>query len=194
MKNKCTLIITGVFLILCGQLTAQKSQPKLSPYLDDIIQTKMTNTHIPGLASCIVKEGQIRWIGAYGYAYIDEGIPIDTSTLFYIASIAKNPDAHMSGIANILGVTRGAVMQLVLKLEKKGLVERYKNDKDSKKVFLKLTSLGEKAAIGHKQYHQEMYGDLYALLKKYKLSELGFMKEVNDALEAHLDRFLEEKR
>ncbi len=37
------------------------------------------------------------------------------SEIHCIASIAENSDAHMSRIAEILGVTRGAIMQLVLK-------------------------------------------------------------------------------
>jgi len=123
-----------------------------------------------------------------------------TGTLLYqseihvIATIAKNPDAHMSRIAKILSVTRGAVMQLVLKLERKGLVERYKDSQDSKKVFLRLTPKGIKAAIGHEKFHQEMYDDLYMLLKKYKLSELEFIKQVNDSLESYVDSFLEERK
>ena len=116
------------------------------------------------------------------------------SEIHVIASIAENPETHMSGIAEILGVTRGAVMQLVIKLEKKGLVKRYKSDKDSKKVFLQLTQQGEKAAAGHKQYHKKMYEDLYTILKKYKLSDLEFIKEVNDSIEGYIDSFLEEKK
>ncbi|MCP4752222.1 MAG: MarR family transcriptional regulator [Proteobacteria bacterium] len=115
------------------------------------------------------------------------------SEIHVIVTIAENPDAHMSEIAKILGVTRGAVMQLVLKLEKKGLMERYKKNTDSKKVFLKLTEKGKKAAGGHAQYHQQMYEDLYVLLKKYKLNELEFINEVNNSLEAYVDSFLEEK-
>ena len=49
MKKLTILTIAGLFLILCGQLAAQTLQSKSSPYLDDIIQTKMTNAHIPGL-------------------------------------------------------------------------------------------------------------------------------------------------
>ena len=90
MKKQLTItIITGLFLLLCGELSAQTTQPKSSPYLDGIIETHMANAHIPGLSSCIVKEGQIRWIGTYGYANFEMEIPVDTSTLFMLASVSK---------------------------------------------------------------------------------------------------------
>ena len=90
MKKQLTItIITGLILVLSYQLTAQTTQPKSSPYLDGIIETHMANAHIPGLSSCIVKEGQIRWIGAYGMANFEQDIPVDTSTLFMLASVSK---------------------------------------------------------------------------------------------------------
>ncbi len=116
------------------------------------------------------------------------------SEIHVVATIAANPDVHMSEIAKILGVTRGAIMQLVLKLEKKELVERYKKDNDNKKVFLKLTSRGKKAALGHEQYHRKMYEDLFMLMKKFKISDLEFIKTVNDSFESYIDSFLREKR
>ena len=90
MKKQLTItIITGFILVLCYQLTAQTLQPMSSPYLDSCFQTHMETYHIPGVSACIVKEGQIRWIGAYGDANIEMGIPVDTSTLFFLASISK---------------------------------------------------------------------------------------------------------
>ena len=90
MKKQLSItIITGLILVLCGELNAQTLQPMSSPYLDGIIETHMANAHIPGLSSCIVKEGQIRWIGAYGMANIEQDIPVDTSTLFMLASVSK---------------------------------------------------------------------------------------------------------
>ena len=100
----------------------------------------------------------------------------------------------MSEIANILGVTRGAIMQLVLKLEKKELVERYMKGNNSKKVFLKLTPKGIQASSGHEKYHKNMYKDLYVLLKKYKISDLELFEQVFSSLETHFDSYLEEKK
>jgi CubicO group peptidase (beta-lactamase class C family) len=47
--------------------------------------------HIPGLSACIIKEGEIRWVGTYGYANFEWNIPVDTGTLFALASISKTP-------------------------------------------------------------------------------------------------------
>ena len=116
------------------------------------------------------------------------------SEIHVIASIAENPNTYMAEIANILGVTRGAIMQLVLKLEKKELVERYTKGKNSKKVFLKLTSKGIKAASGHEKYHKNMYQDLSLLLKKYKISDLELFEQVFNSLETHFDSYLVKKK
>jgi len=49
----------------------------------------MEDSHIPGITACIIKGGEIRWIGAYGDANIELGIPMYTTTLFYLASVSK---------------------------------------------------------------------------------------------------------
>ncbi len=82
-------IITGLFIILCNQLPAQIIYPSSSPYLDSCFQTTMQDDHIPGISACMIKGGEIRWIGIYGYANFELDIPVDTSTLFMLASVSK---------------------------------------------------------------------------------------------------------
>lgn len=60
-----------------------------SPYLDSIIQLKMESYHVPGLSACIIKNGVIQWTGTYGLAEIESATPVDTTTLFQIASTSK---------------------------------------------------------------------------------------------------------
>jgi len=81
--------IAGLLLILCNPLLAQTVQNSSSPYLDSCFLTQMQDDHIPGISSCIIKGGQIRWIGVYGYANFELDIPVDTSTLFMLASVSK---------------------------------------------------------------------------------------------------------
>jgi CubicO group peptidase (beta-lactamase class C family) len=45
--------------------------------------------HIAGLSASLIKGGEVRWIGTYGTANFELEIPVDTSTIFMIASISK---------------------------------------------------------------------------------------------------------
>ena len=57
--------------------------------LDDYIISKMNYYNIPGLAACIVKDGEIYWTGTYGYANIEDSVEVSDSTLFILASVSK---------------------------------------------------------------------------------------------------------
>jgi len=49
----------------------------------------MQTYHIPGVAACVTKGGEIVWTGAYGYANFEQNIPVTDSTLFILCSISK---------------------------------------------------------------------------------------------------------
>jgi len=68
------------------------SPPQTAPAyvsLDSFIVATMAQTHIAGLSACIVRDGAIAWSGAFGYSYVDGGIPVTDSTLFMLASVSK---------------------------------------------------------------------------------------------------------
>jgi CubicO group peptidase (beta-lactamase class C family) len=60
-----------------------------STSIDSFITATMSEYHIPGLSACILKEGELVWHNAYGYADIEKNIPVTDSTLFTLASISK---------------------------------------------------------------------------------------------------------
>lgn len=60
-----------------------------SSYLDTLIQNIMITHHLPGVSACAVKNGEIIWTGAYGYADISQNIEVTDSTLFMLASVSK---------------------------------------------------------------------------------------------------------
>ena len=57
--------------------------------LDTIIVEKMDYYKIPGLAASIIKDGELYWTGAYGFANIADSIRVTDSTLFMLASVSK---------------------------------------------------------------------------------------------------------
>ena len=58
-----------------------------------------------------------------------------------VSAIGENPDANMSKLAEIMGVTRGAISQTVRKLVAKKLVVRT-NTRNQKEINLGLTDFG----------------------------------------------------
>ncbi|MGD8979887.1 MAG: serine hydrolase [candidate division WOR-3 bacterium] len=63
--------------------------PSDSASLDSLIRYRMSEYHIPGVASIALKDGQIVWNQSYGYAVLEDSLPVADSTLFYLASISK---------------------------------------------------------------------------------------------------------
>jgi len=53
----------------------------------------MDSLHLPGLAASIVKDGEIIWTGAYGWANIENSIPATDTTIWNLGSISKTVTA-----------------------------------------------------------------------------------------------------
>jgi CubicO group peptidase (beta-lactamase class C family) len=64
------------------------SYPQL-PDIDTLITEEMAAARVPGLAACIIRDAEIFWCNGYGYANIEEGLPVQYTTPFMIASVSK---------------------------------------------------------------------------------------------------------
>jgi len=90
--NWLKFIIAVLFILisLCKPQAQEYQNGQISStYLNGAIKSIMLSEHIAGLSACIIKEGQVPWIGTYGYANFDLDIKVDTSTLFELASVSK---------------------------------------------------------------------------------------------------------
>lgn len=63
---------------------------ELAAFVDDYFQQQLAKTNIPGAAISIVKDGEILFTKGYGYADLNQKIPVDAEkTLFRVASLSK---------------------------------------------------------------------------------------------------------
>jgi CubicO group peptidase (beta-lactamase class C family) len=60
-----------------------------SAEVNSYVLNTMSTYHIPGVAACVAKQGRIVWTGSYGYAIIEQDVPVADTTLFMLASISK---------------------------------------------------------------------------------------------------------
>lgn len=91
-----------------------------------------------------------------------------------ISYIGKYPGITVTEFAKKWTKTKGAVSQMVKKLEEMGLLERVKRKGNNKNIELYLTDKGKILDEKHKEYdHYGMYLILNALINKYSVEDVN---------------------
>lgn len=99
------------------------------------------------------------------------------SEIHMLQCIEENPGLHISGIARLLGVTRGAASQTANRLERKRMVFKEPDPGDSKKIVLRLTPKGRTAAANHKSAHEKYNALIVDILKSADAGQRRFLTD-----------------
>lgn len=76
--------------ILARNVSDPNDSLELEKFMDQFLKEKMVEYHVPGAAFVLVKNGQIYFSKGYGYADIENKVPIDPDkTIFRVASVSK---------------------------------------------------------------------------------------------------------
>jgi DNA-binding MarR family transcriptional regulator len=96
-----------------------------------------------------------------------------------IQAIGRNPGINITTLAEYMGVTKGAVSQIIKKLNKKGLVRKNYADGNAKEVILELTDLGQIGFQNHEKFHM----DTLAIARDYFGNQLqSKLKMINTVM------------
>ncbi|MBM7585358.1 DNA-binding MarR family transcriptional regulator [Bacillus pakistanensis] len=98
-----------------------------------------------------------------------EAGPLTPSEIHTIDAIGVERGVLMSELANRLQVTKGAVTQIIVRLEDKNLVERTPNPTDSRSVIVSLTKKGKSAFRAHEEVHLRFYRELSSQLNEQEI-------------------------
>ncbi|MBN2298876.1 MAG: MarR family transcriptional regulator [Deltaproteobacteria bacterium] len=113
------------------------------------------------------------------------------SEIHTIDAIGRKRDINVTALAKILGITKGAVSQMISRLGKKGLVIRQKQGGNEKEVVVRLTPKGWKAYDGHERFHQDMLAGLMDYLRGIPMEDFYRFQEILSKIEYHYDSHLE---
>lgn len=108
------------------------------------------------------------------------------SEIHMLSCIAENPDLHISGLARVLKVTRGAASQTAKRLERKGMIVKESSSESTKKVILRLTAKGKVAVDHHKKAHEQVQALIAQSLQGASFEQLKFLSEFFLTLESKL--------
>lgn len=126
-----------------------------------------------------------------------EKIPIDfgagevlyPSEIHTIDAIGNKVDT-VTAISNKFGITKGAVSQVIVKLNKKGYINKIRNEVYSKEIILSLTDKGLKAYKIHKKWHKIMDTGMSDLINSYSDEWVNVFQDLLVQFEKQIDRYM----
>ena len=113
------------------------------------------------------------------------GEKINMAEVHTLTFIADNPGITVTKIAGMWNKTKGAVSQIVAKLEKKGLVEKKKEGNNGKNLHCYATQRGMALSDAHKEY------DVAGLIAENKILGEIFTEEEMDAFYRVMEKYTE---
>lgn len=109
------------------------------------------------------------------------------NTEMHIVKLIKEHEGiHTTALAEMLGVTKGAVSQVTNRLEKKGILIKEKDDANQSRLILKLTPKGERLYEIHEAFHSELNDLVKDTLENASEENKAFLKNFLDTLETKI--------
>lgn len=110
------------------------------------------------------------------------------SEVHTIMLIGQNPGTGVTEIASKCGITKGAVSQMVYKLEQKELISKETDPVDNKRVSLKLTNKGKIAFYSHERMHEKIDKQLLDFLDNLKPGQHKLLQQFLLLIESGIDK------
>ncbi len=109
------------------------------------------------------------------------GDPLYFTEIHTITTLGKNKEINMTRLAEIMGVTRGAISQTIRKLVSKNLVVKL-NTNNKKEFNLRLTEKGQVAYNGQKNFQREIFTFAETLYEKGSCNDREMVKGLFEAI------------
>jgi DNA-binding MarR family transcriptional regulator len=116
--------------------------------------------------------------------------PLFKAELHFLKCVREHPEANLARLASILGVTRGAVSQMLARLEKKTLVARTRRNR--KEFAIALTPAGETVYREHEEFHRRHFRELEHAMLLLPSGRIAFIERIFRQIDSFYDIF--EKR
>lgn len=102
----------------------------------------------------------------------------------------RNESLGVTEMAEILGVTKGAVSQTLKRLEKKELCIKEADPDNGSRVIVRLTNKGKTAFFAHRHWHETMDGGFKHFFESMDQEKLSFLIDTLTRVEDFLGRIV----
>jgi DNA-binding MarR family transcriptional regulator len=111
------------------------------------------------------------------------------SEIHMIKAVRENPGLHVTRLAERLNVTKGAVSQVVIKLEQKGVIVKERDVRNLSRLQLRLTQKGETAYKYHEILHEKFDASVEKILKDATPKNKDFIRVFVKSLMREIEEF-----
>ena len=116
------------------------------------------------------------------------------SEIHVVDAIGRHQGIKMTDLALELGVSKPAVTQMIARIMKKNLVERYNGEGNMKEVLLRLNERGRVAFRGHQEFHARMDINMMDRLGRLTSREQDFVSKLFEDMASYFDVAIKERK
>lgn len=122
------------------------------------------------------------------------GVPLYKAEIHTIRAIGENPGSNVTKLAEHMGVTKGALSQIINKLVRKKLVRKTHAHDNAKEILLELTDLGWTGFHDHEQFHMDMFDTVQEYFGDGLKPNLEMLITVMTDLNGILDQYAQRRK
>ncbi|WP_419781804.1 MarR family winged helix-turn-helix transcriptional regulator [Maridesulfovibrio sp.] len=123
---------------------------------------------------------------------IADGVELRPGEVHCLQAIGLNEGSNLKSIANVLGVTKSAISQMVGKLEKRGFMRKERAPDNNKELLAYLTDSGWEAFRKHQEFHERHMQNLLQRLDEFSDPQLAGTSAILSVIETVVDERMEE--
>ena len=109
------------------------------------------------------------------------------SEVHTISMVGKNDFLNMTQLAEIMGVTRGAISQTIRKLVSKNFIIK-SNSRNRKEINLELSEKGRIVFLGLATFHKEIFAFAEPLYETAQPRDIALVKRLFDAISGNMEQ------
>jgi len=119
---------------------------------------------------------------------------VHPSEMHTIECIGKNPNINVTRLANLLGITKGAVSKRIQQLSKSGLVLKTISPATENEVVINLTEKGQQLNLAHENYSQQLNKDIAKLYADLPAATIAKLEDIGNQTEQIFLAISEERK
>jgi len=120
------------------------------------------------------------------YVFRHGGLTLHPSELHLLLAVRDEPEANATKLAARLAVTKGAVSQILKRLEDKGVVEKATDPSQKNEITVSFTKLGDKAISAFLKGREGQHRRFSAYLQSLSAAEKKTIRAFLDHTQSYL--------